>query len=319
MKTYIKFLFVLFVIPMILTTGCKEEATDQYVVLKDHLIDIEMDLPTVVTGWITTAQAVIDSATFEIPGYYVLDIRSEADYNTGHIKGAVNTPLADVLVAAENAGGKPILVVCKTGQTAGHAVVGLRLSGYADAKVLKWGMASWNADFAGPWTGNSGIENGAKGEGHANWTAAPGAITADATFEAPVVETLETEGAEILKEQVENMLSVFNSISNTEVLTNPGNYFINNFWTIEDVEHYGHIKGARRIKPMSLVDGGFEKLDPDATVVTYCWTGQTSSMVTAYLKVLGYDSKSLLFGTNGMIYPSLGSHKYTSAATFDYE
>jgi rhodanese-related sulfurtransferase len=51
---------------------------------------------------------------------------------------------------------KPILVVCYTGQSAGHAVVALRLSGYSDAKVLKWGMSGWRSDLAGPWEGNSG-------------------------------------------------------------------------------------------------------------------------------------------------------------------
>jgi 3-mercaptopyruvate sulfurtransferase SseA len=32
--------------------------------------------------------------------------------------------------------------------------------------------------------------------------------------------------------------------------------------------------------------GEINNLDPSKTVVTYCWTGQTSSMITAYLNVL---------------------------------
>jgi hypothetical protein len=36
--------------------------------------------------------------------------------------------------------------------------------------------------------------------------------------------------------------------------------------------------------------------------VVYCYTGQTSAFTAAYLRILGYNAKSLLFGTNGMIY-----------------
>ena len=34
--------------------------------------------------------------------------------------------------------------------------------------------------------------------------------------------------------------------------------------------------------------------------MTYCYTGQTSAVVTAYLRVLGYDAYSLTFGMNGI-------------------
>lgn len=51
-----------------------------------------------------------------------MDIRSAVDFDNGHIKGAVNVPLANILTAAPNAGTKPILVVCYTGQTAARAV-----------------------------------------------------------------------------------------------------------------------------------------------------------------------------------------------------
>jgi rhodanese-related sulfurtransferase len=43
-------------------------------------------------------------------------------------------------------------------------------------------------------------------------------------------------------------------------------------------------------------------LPTDKTIVVYFWTGQTSAFLTAYLWLLGYDVKSLLFGANGMIY-----------------
>jgi hypothetical protein len=34
-------------------------------------------------------------------------------------------------------------------------------------------------------------------------------------------------------------------------------------------------------------------------------------MVTAYLKVLGFNAKSLKFGTNAMIFSDITGHQYT--------
>ncbi|PKP52846.1 MAG: hypothetical protein CVT92_07150 [Bacteroidetes bacterium HGW-Bacteroidetes-1] len=43
-------------------------------------------------------------------------------------------------------------------------------------------------------------------------------------------------------------------------------------------------------------------LPTDKPLALYCYTGQTSSYLAAYLRLLGYDAKSVLYGTNGMIY-----------------
>ena len=42
-------------------------------------------------------------------------------------------------------------------------------------------------------------------------------------------------------------------------------------------------------------------------------------MVTAYLTVLGYDAKSLKFGSNSMIYDDLLGHKWGASMDYDYE
>ena len=315
MKTYIKFLFVLFVVPMILTTGCKEEATEtDYEILTNYMMDNNLDLPNILDAWIASAASVVNEADGTVPDRYVIDIRSATDFAAGHIKGAVNSTLADIVATAENAGGKQILVVCYTGQTAAHGVVALRLSGYANAQTLAWGMAGWNNAFAGKWLSNSGVDNGAKAIGNANWTF-PASVAADSEYGDAVISSTETEGASMLKARVTDLVNGgFNGVTAADVLATPTNYFINNYWAQEDTEKYGHIAGAHRINVLTLAGGEINKLDPDKTVVTYCWTGQTSSMVTAYLKVLGFDAKSLMFGANTMIYPNLESHKYVAPA-----
>lgn len=284
--------------------------------LKTYLIDNNMDITDVVAdGWITTATDVYTKMEDddETNDYYVIDIRSADDFATGHIEGAVNSTLGNVLETAAAANGQPIIVTCFTGQTAGHAVVALRLSGYADAKVMKWGMASWNDATSGSWISNVGDA----AVGSANWTF-PALITPNIEYGDPSFETTAADAAGILAERVNVLLSGMNAVSNAVVLETPGDYFINNFWDQESVDHYGHIAGAFRVNPLSLEGGEYVYLNNTAPVVTYCWTGQTSSMITAYLKVLGYDSKSLLFGANGLIHSNLESHQYGEGAIMGY-
>jgi len=305
-------LFYLLLIPALVFTSCKDEdeptpvVDSPYETMTAYMVANDMDLTDILDGWIVGAPAETDLTTF-LDGYTVLDVRGTDDYNTGHVEGAINSSLGTVLDDAAGST-KPLLVVCYTGQAAGHAVVALRLSGYPDAKVLKWGMSGWGSDTSGPWSGNSG-ENGNNAVGHNNWTTSATATVQE--FGAPTFTATSTDPAAILQERVSYMIgNGFQGVTSTDVLSNPDNYFINNFWAQADVDHYGHIAGAFRIQPMSLETGEFENLDPDGTVVTYCWTGQTSSMITAYLTVLGYEAKSLKFGANNMIYSELESHKY---------
>ena len=324
MKILSKILWALLLLPALFLTSCSDKeviddpvAQDRFDILKTYLIDNNMDLSVILTDWITTAENVYTIMTDAdaTNDYYIIDIRSEDDYNNGHIEWAVNATLGGILSAAQNADGKPIIIACYSGQGAGHAVTALRLSGFEDAKVLKWGMSSWNEATAGSWLNNTGDA----AIGNANWEAPPGNLQANTAHDAPVIEYLEEDPAVILSEQVAKMLEGgFSGITNESVLGTPANYFINNFWAIGDIEHYGHISSAYQVKPLTLADGEYAYLDPEGKVVTYCWTGQTSSIVTAYLTVLGYDAYSLMFGTNGMIYSTLESHKYSTSQIMGY-
>ena len=323
MKKITKILLGLMIIPMLTLYSCKKDKPDapdidpslSFKALKTYLIDNNLDLPTILTDWITVAD---DVNAIMIDGddtndYYIIDLRSAADYDGGHIPGAVNATLETLLNQASSSGGKPILVVCYTGQTASHAVVALRLSGYPTAKVLKWGMAGWNSAYKGSWDAGTG-DNGA-----ANWTAAPGNIAGNNSYGDPEYTTTATDGAAILTERVAAMLAGgFKGVLGADVAGTPSNYFINNYWTAADIEHYGHITGAHAILPLTLAGGEYMNLDHSKLIVTYCWTGQTSSMITAYLTVLGYDAYSLKYGANSLIHSALESHKWTDIETRNY-
>ncbi|HOP04596.1 MAG TPA: rhodanese-like domain-containing protein [Tenuifilaceae bacterium] len=315
MKRFFKYALLVALVPAIFLTSCKEEneptperQTDvEFQTLKTYLIDQNLDLDDILTDWVIPASSV----NADLANFYVIDIRSADAFNTSHIPGAVNSTFANILTAAEGASGKTIVVACYTGQTAGHAVAALRLSGYPTAKVLKWGMSGWSSTLDS-WSNNTHTLD------HANWIAAPGA-TIDNTTEYNDPDITETgTGAEILAARVALLLSgSLRGVNATDVLDSPANYFINNYWASTDVETYGNIGGAYRINPLTLGAESFKYLDPSKNVVTYCWTGQTSSVITAYLYVIGYNSNSLKFGANSMIYDNLaaGGTKWAAVTT----
>ncbi|MCK5759222.1 MAG: rhodanese-like domain-containing protein, partial [Clostridiales bacterium] len=297
------FVLVIAVISVIFVAGCKDDVTDpdvnEFDVLKTYMTDSGFDLANIAAGWVMPGTIVADGAaptevdSFAV-SYEVIDLRSAEDFAAGHIKDAINSTLGDILTTA---GGtrSPIMVVCYTGQTAARAVTALRLSGYADAISLKWGMCGWNAEFDFKWEDNAATET------LDGWVT-EGEPTAVAEFNYPTLSTGETDGADILAARVDDILSLEWTQGNADVLATPDNYFINNYWSEDSWNTYGHIPGAYRINETLGLDG-LVNLDPEAeTMITYCYTGQTSALITGWLHILGYENaKSLVYGANGIV------------------
>lgn len=310
MKKLSLLLIGLLLVPALFFTSCDKgddlpditnPTTPAFTLMKDYMVASGLDLPAIIVNadgakFVAGAPAEADLQAF-LDKYYIIDIRSSADYTTSHIEGAINVPMSDLLDTAPNANGAPILIVCYTGQTACYGTALLRIAGFSNTQALKWGMSGWNSATAGSWNGSIG--NAA--DGHANWSFS--AAPANLVFTEPTLSTFSTDGSEILQDRIEYVLSEgFKGVSGTDVLNSPNNYFINNYFVAADYSGFGHIANAYRIKEGLMLDGnGFMGLDPDSdAVVTYCYTGQTSAVITAWLNVLGYDAYSLKFGMNGM-------------------
>lgn len=76
----------------------------------------------------------------------VLDIRDKADFGSGHLANAINIPFANLAARMNELSAhqsKPIILVCKTGQTVSMAGKMLREKGY-NAVRLSGGMMEWN-------------------------------------------------------------------------------------------------------------------------------------------------------------------------------
>ena len=76
------------------------------------------------------------------------DIRDGGDYARGHITDALHIPAATLAKRAgelEKFREKPVVVVCKMGQSAGPATKTLRAQGFSRAQKLSGGMMEWDA------------------------------------------------------------------------------------------------------------------------------------------------------------------------------
>ncbi|MGB5420315.1 rhodanese-like domain-containing protein [Algibacter sp.] len=330
MKKSSLFFIGLLLIPTLFLTSCDRGddpadgivgvTTPKFTLMKEYMVANDLDIGQIDTNsfgkFVTSAPATAVEVDAFLDSYYIMDIRSNTDFLSAHVNGAKNVALGDILTDAANAT-KPILVVCYTGQTACYATALLRMYGYPDTRALKWGMSSWNSATAGSWN-NAITGNPAATSNNWSYTAAPSTVT----YSDPVITTLLTDGEAILKERVEAVLALgFQGVNGTDVLGNPGNYFINNYFSETDYLGFGHINTANRILPFTLADDTYLSLDPDAnTLVTYCYTGQTSAVITATLRVLGYNAASLKFGMNGLYNsnPVWSSNKWSSSVPKDY-
>ena len=232
---------------------------------------------------------------------YIIDIRDATTYADGHIDGAVNVAFGNLLThyeknALESKG--TVAIVCFSGQTASYGASLLRMLGYTNVKAMKWGMSSWNDATKGSWVNKIGNTYATQMSTEAGTKNTEGAL--------PVLNTGESTGEAILRARVEELFAAgFDAakISNTDAFTNSSANYTVNYWSQAHYE-VGHIPGAVQYTPKAslALSQELKTLHTDNIVVIYCYTGQTSAFMTAYLKVLGYNAKTLLFGANGMMY-----------------
>ncbi len=185
MKKLLSYLLVAIMLPALVLTGCKDDpapepATGNFTTLSTYMVNQNLDLPALLAGWVIDPKpTTVDGGIVDvendctIPDWTVFDIRSEADFKKGHVKGSHNVKLTDIVTAAQAINGiDKILVMCYSGQTAGRAVMALRLSGFPNAKVSKFGFSAWsnNSEFD-KWSSKESDQ----ADGNSNWvsTAAP--------------------------------------------------------------------------------------------------------------------------------------------------
>ncbi len=78
----------------------------------------------------------------------VVDVRSIAEFNKGHIVNAINIPLnglAKQLQQLDKYKDKPVVVACRSGSRSAMACKTLMKSGFQDVHNLRGGMMAWQS------------------------------------------------------------------------------------------------------------------------------------------------------------------------------
>lgn len=262
---------------------------------------------------------------------YVIDLRAAADFQKGHIKGAKNIALADLIThlnTVDFSKYDKIALVCYTGQTAGFATALMRFY-YADEPAkrdkffdLKFGMCSWHRDFASKW--QTVLSNK-----YASQFVTTPAPPKPAKGTLPTLTTGKKTGKEIVQSRVEALLKegfTPAGITADAMFADLSKYFIVNYWIESQYLNPGHVPGAYQYTPKQSLKYSADllTLPTNKEVIIYCHTGTQSSMLAAFLRVLGYNAKSLLFGANSMIYDKmvetkLSIWKDSEIMDYDYE
>jgi rhodanese-related sulfurtransferase len=323
------FLYLLFVV-LFFAAGCKED--EETPVTPPATIDEATELAKYVetnNDYLYAASSFIFPATTyrteviaDPTKIYTIDIRTATDYNSKHLKGAVNVTMANLYTHIKDltfANYKYVVVTCYSGQNSAYGVSLVRaMLPIAEAnKVvsLKYGMSSIDSSFAtNYWLAKLG---NARADQFV--TTDPPAKPAKGIM--PVLATGKKTGKEILEARVEKMLTDgFNiTIDHNSVYTNLSNYYVVCYWPLSHYKDPGHISGSYNYEPSLKpfkADSVLKTLPTDKTIILYCYTGQGSAYAGAYLKMLGYDVKSLVYGANAMIYDKMKASTNTVGSTF---
>jgi rhodanese-related sulfurtransferase len=240
----------------------------------------------------------------------VIDLRSQADFASGHIKGAVNKKFGDLPGYFET-GIKPfeyekIILVCGDGQLSSYATSLLRLKGYGNVFAMRWGMSAWNRESANKkWLANlsgkyeSSLDTVTHNKPDASGMPDPGTgSTTGKEISAARFAKLFSDGAD----------NVF--ITADEVFKNPSAYYVINLER-KDKYNDGHIPGAVRYKPDATLGVAEEMatIPYNKPVVLYCGTGHNSAFATAYLRLFGYDARTLRYGNNSFMHDRMVNRK----------
>jgi rhodanese-related sulfurtransferase len=240
----------------------------------------------------------------------VMDLRSPESYARGHVKGAVNKNFRELKEYFET-GIRPfeydrIIMVCEDGQISSYTTALLRMIGYGNVFAMRWGMGGWNKTFA-----EEGWLKGASGKYEDRLEIATNETPAPVGM--PELGTGLTGGKEIGEARFRKLFESGTGdimITADEIFADPGKYFVINLERKDKYDN-GHIPGAIRYKPESTL--GFTDMMStipfDKTVVVYCGTGHNSAFATAFLRLFGYDARTLRYGNNSFMYDKMVREK----------
>lgn len=274
------------------------------------------------------APALIDAqeVNSNLTNYLIIDLRSNSDFQNGHIVSAVNISsdsLWNYIKSADVSAYPKIILVSKNGQSSAYFTCLLRLAGYGNVYSMKYGMSSWNQIFATEWLG--ALSDAVDIAAYTN-DDFPRSVLTDLppiTFENPGAPLPERINSRIKKIMSEGFYYSHTLPSgNTNYIVCYGKmrlYYARRFLTLDGKGHPPGTISYLDSPDFDLRSSKYlQSLPADKPIYIYDYDGQQSACMTAYLRVLGYDASSLLFGANQLFYsrmvdePELREYAFTS-------
>jgi rhodanese-related sulfurtransferase len=270
----------------------------------------------------------------------VIDVRESPDFLNGHIPGARNIGkdfLFDYIKANHTITNRVILVSA-SGQSAAYYSALLIIAGFTNIYYLNFGMASWNLFFTSVWEDRLRMDPDSliiefTSNPKKPYSSLP-AISLNRPDETMGDFVQERTNELIKKGFNENYDLTFSESAFTldywlearekvyTIFTGPFLLYISTAGTY-------HLLGAVLYQvPPDPSDfrsiSNLQTLPADKMIAVYSGSGQESAFYTAYLRMLGYDAKSLLFGINNIDYNMLSrvyqpyTFKIDSTINFPY-
>jgi len=212
----------------------------------------------------------------------VLDIRQAADYDKGHVKGAVNAPWGADLPKSLDflPADKPVMVYCYSGQTAGQTVAMLNFAG-VPARSVNLGYNFGISKVEG--VDDVIVTDASSFEGKSGIEIDPIIREAFEAYYAGLADVADTmyKNYKISEDDLKKIVDAMDD--NVYILS------------VRQEKDYnaGHIQGAELIPWGAGMEKQFDSLPADKKIVVYCYSGQTAGQTTAGLRMLGYDAVSL--------------------------
>lgn len=266
----------------------------------------------------TTAPAIMTAA--ELNGMLsrnilIIDLRSQEDFDAGHIEGAVRLAPGYVPAFFENdvdaLSFERIVFVCNRGQISSYVAGIMRLLGYGNTWAVRYGMSAWSREAAA-----SGWDK-ATGDYPERLTSEDSAPLGGKN-EPAVVSTEAGTGSEIALQRAMQLLSMdpaAHLISYSDLMKEVDKYTIVAYVPADWYQQMKHPEGAIQFTPKASLGAEVElyKLMPGKPVAVYCFNGHHSAQAVAYLRMLGYDAYSVTYGANGFMHSAFSREEQATS------
>ncbi len=278
-----------------------------------------------------------------LTNYLLIDVRDEVEFTAGHIENAINIKPENLIVLLDSIGQssyQKIILISSSGQSAAYYTSILRISGYDNVYSLNFGMSSWNNDFAKEWLDRIWTVNDFTGFTDAPFPKHPFTNLPNLTFTdstATSEEKLKERTIIILNGGFEEKFSDTTSLTSVNyyakhTLNNGDIYLIcygipqlytsrsyGIFHPLNSV-YYNSLPGMKDFRSSQYL----QTLPTNKPILIYSYNGQLSAYITAYLRILGYDARSLLFGASNFIYniiagnQDIAEHLFSNNSIMNY-